>query len=64
VELYARGDAAVWATFAAAVSGTPVALHTEGLPKLDTDSDYLEHFNVPGILRAGGLAVAEKLAAR
>jgi hypothetical protein len=51
----------VWATFAAAIVKTPVALHLEQAPKLVTDSDYLTHFNVPGILRAGGLTVAEEL---
>jgi hypothetical protein len=63
VELYARADAATWATFAAAVSNVPVSLHLENAPKLVTDADYLTHFNVPGILRAGGLPVAERLAA-
>jgi hypothetical protein len=62
VEIYAQGDAAVWATFAAAIVKTPVALHLEDAPKLVTDADYLTHFPVPGILRAGGLAVAERLA--
>jgi hypothetical protein len=51
----------VWATFAAAIVKTPVALHLQDAPKLVTDADYLTHFNVPGILRAGGLAVAEEL---
>jgi dienelactone hydrolase len=63
VEIYARGDAAIWATFAAAVSRTPVTLHLENVPKLVTENDYLMHFNVPGILRAGGMQVAERLAA-
>jgi dienelactone hydrolase len=62
VEIYASGDAALWSTFAAAVSTTPVSLHLENVPDLAFDADYLEHFNVPGILRAGGLPVAEKLA--
>jgi dienelactone hydrolase len=62
VEIYAKGDAALWATFAAAVSRTPVSLHLEAVPKLATDADYLTHFDVPGILRAGGLPVAEHLA--
>jgi dienelactone hydrolase len=62
VEIYARGDAALWATFAAAVSRTRVTLHIENEPKLVSDDDYLIHFNVPGILRAGGLPVAERLA--
>jgi hypothetical protein len=62
VEIYAKGDAALWATFAAAVSRTPVSLHLEAVPKMATDADYLTHFDVPGILRAGGLPVAEHLA--
>jgi len=62
VEVYARGDAALWATFAAAVSYSPVALHLESVPKMAADGDYLTHFDVPGILRAGGLPVAERLA--
>ncbi len=61
VELFARGDAALWSMFAAAVSTIPISLHLEDVPKLTTDADYLEHFNVPGILRAGGLPVAVKL---
>jgi len=34
----------------------------EDTPSLASDADYLEHFNVPGILSAGGFAVAEQLA--
>jgi dienelactone hydrolase len=62
VEIYAKGDAALWATFAAAVSRIPVSLHLEDAPRLASDTDYLTHFDVPGILRAGGLPVAERLA--
>ena len=62
VDVFASGDAAVWAIFAAAVSSCPVSLHLEDVPRLKSNADYLEHFNVPGILRAGGEAVAEKLA--
>ena len=62
VDLFAQGDAAVWSIFAAAVSPIPVSLHLENVPKLATNADYLEHFNVPGILRAGGELLAERLA--
>jgi len=62
VDIYAEGDAAVWTVFAAAASAAPVALHVEKMPQLSSDADYVEHFNVPGILRAGGLPVAQKLA--
>jgi dienelactone hydrolase len=61
VEVYANGDAALWAKFAAAVSTIPVTLHLDGLPNLTSDADYLAHFNVAGILRAGGVEVAERL---
>jgi dienelactone hydrolase len=60
VDLYARGDAALWATFAAAVIHQPVSLHLEDVPQLTTDADYVQHFNVPGILRAGGLPAAQR----
>ena len=61
VDVYASGDAALWSTFAAAVRGVQVSLHLENVPKLTSDSDYVQHFNVPGILRAGGIATADKL---
>ena len=61
-DLFASGDAAVWCIFAAAVSPAAVSLHLENLPKLTSNGDYLEHFNVPGILRAGGEPMAERLA--
>jgi hypothetical protein len=38
-----------------------VPLHLENLPALASDADYVAHFNVPGILRAGGIATAERL---
>ena len=63
-DIYATGDAGVWATFAAALSDVGVSLHREGLPNLASDDDYVRHFNVPGVLRAGGFEVAEKLANR
>ena len=62
VDIFASGDAAVWATFAAAVSDIPVSLHTDSLAELHSNSDYVQHFNVPGVLRAGGLPVAQELA--
>jgi len=61
LDLYASGDAAVWSTFAVAVGGFPVSLHLENVPTLAINDDYVEHFNVPGILSAGGLPVAERL---
>ena len=64
VELYATGDAALWATFAAAVGDIPVDLHVDDVPEVNSNSDYVRHFNVPGILRAGGLPVGRDLASR
>jgi dienelactone hydrolase len=64
VDLYATGDGALWALFAAAITPFPVSLHLEKMPQLQSDAEYLEHFNVPGILRAGGVEAAEKLIPR
>ena len=61
-DIFAQGDAAVWSIFAAAVSDVRVSLQLKNVPKLMSNADYLEHFNVPGILRAGGEPVAESLA--
>jgi dienelactone hydrolase len=61
IDIYATGDAAIWATFAAAVSNIPVSLHLSETPALQSDADYLHHFNVPGILRAGGITTATML---
>jgi len=36
-------------------------LHLENVPALTSDADYLAHFNVAGILRAGGMATAQRL---
>jgi len=62
VEIFATGDAALWSAFAASVSNVPVSLNLEDVPKLTSNADYVEHFNVPGILRAGGVIIAEELA--
>lgn len=62
VEIFASGDAALWSTFAAAMTDIPVSLHVDSLPEVNSNSDYVRHFNVPGILRAGGLPVARVLA--
>ena len=61
VDVFARGDAGIWATFAVAATDLPVSLHASDVPSLTSDADYLRHFNVSGILRAGGLEAAEKL---
>lgn len=55
------GRAAVWATFAAAVSEVPVQLQAPLESFRGEDQDYLDLFFVPGIQRAGGLRAAEML---
>jgi dienelactone hydrolase len=61
-EVFGSGDAALWATFAAAVSDIPISLQVDNVPELNSNSDYVRHCNLPGILRAGGLPVAQELA--
>lgn len=61
VDIYATGDACIWATFAAAMTDVPVSLHLSDAPAIASDADYLKHFNVPGILRAGGITAANQL---
>jgi dienelactone hydrolase len=63
VEIYASGEAALWAVFAAAVSPVRISLQLENMPRMVGNTDYVEHFNVAGIMRAGGVEIAEKLAA-
>jgi hypothetical protein len=61
VEVFANGDAGVWAKFAVAICDLPVSLNVKDAPALTSNADYLRHFNVPGILRAGGLDAADSL---
>jgi hypothetical protein len=61
IALVGIGKAAVWATFAAAVSDVPVQLQAPlGTFKGD-DQDFIDNFFVPGIQRAGGLRAAQML---
>jgi dienelactone hydrolase len=55
------GKAAVWATFAAAVSEVPVRLRAPLGSFKGEDQDYIDNFFVPGIQRAGGLRAADIL---
>jgi dienelactone hydrolase len=64
VKIHASGDAALWALFADAVLDAPVEQVTENMPELRSDEDYLQHFNVPGIERAGGVEVARQFSAK
>ncbi len=63
VDLYATGDATLWSIFAAAIVPWNVNMHLENKPVLPSDEEYLVHFDVPGIERAGGLPIAELLVA-
>ena len=63
MEIFASGDTGLWATFAAAVVPWHVDLHLDNTTQLSSDADYLAHFNVPGVERAGGLPMAVQLAA-
>jgi hypothetical protein len=38
-----------------------MSLHVERVPTLETNADYVGHFNVAGILRAGGFPAAMTL---
>jgi hypothetical protein len=62
--LMGTGKAAVWCTFAAAVAGEPVNLEVDLGQFTGTDQDFIDHFFVPGIQRAGGLRAALALVHR
>jgi dienelactone hydrolase len=54
------GAAGTWCLFAAAVAGNDTTVFTDGrFP--ESDADYLEHFYLPGLQRAGGVAAARRL---
>lgn len=55
------GKAAVWATFAAAVSAHPVKLQAPLGAFAGSDVDFTTSFFVPGIQRAGGLQAAQRV---
>jgi dienelactone hydrolase len=62
ISIIGIGKAAVWATFAAAVSEVPVQLRAPLGSFKGDDQDFIDNFFVPGIQRAGGLRAAEILA--
>jgi hypothetical protein len=63
VDIYTDGKSAWWAEFAAALAPkeVPLSLHTPSGSLVDSEAAYLNDFNVPGILRAGGLRTADRL---
>jgi dienelactone hydrolase len=62
--LYGRGKAAVWCTFAAAVSPERITLRAPAGDFRGADDDFLRDFNVPLVQRAGGWGAALALAAK
>ncbi len=63
IRLVGLEKAAVWATFAAALSEAPLVLEAPLGGFRGTDDDFLRDFFVPGIQRAGGLAAAQRILA-
>jgi dienelactone hydrolase len=61
VTLIGLGKASVWATFAAAVTTTPVKLQAPLGGFRGEDQDFVNGFFVPGIQRAGGLRAAQMI---
>ena len=55
LRLAARGKAAIWARFAAAVAPVPVAVEGALEGFTGQDQEFIDQFFVPGIQRAGGL---------
>jgi hypothetical protein len=64
IRLIGLESAAVWATFAAAVSDVPVALEADLGTFRGEDQDFLNGFFIPGIQRAGGLEAVKRILAR
>lgn len=58
IELVGFNGAGVWCLFAAAVAPLPVRLQADLHSFRGADEDFLRHFFVPGIQRAGGLEAA------
>lgn len=54
VELVGLGDAGIWTQFAAAIAPIPLTSRSPATGSQGTDQDFLQHFFVPGIQRAGG----------
>ena len=62
VNLIGLGKAGVWSYFARALAGHGVNLASDLMEfRTDTDSDYLERLNVPGLRRAGDFKAAAVL---
>lgn len=64
IVLIGLGDAAVWCMFAAALARAPVRLRANLDRFSGTDSDFIRHFFIPGIQRAGGFTAAQRLVSK
>lgn len=64
ITLVGLGRAAVWATFAAAVTKPPLKLQAPLGDFKGEDQDFVNGFFVPGVQRAGGLRAAQMLIRR
>ena len=61
VELAATGDAAIWASYAAALAPIKIKLNADTSAFHGTDAEFLQHFPVPGIQYAGGWDAVTRL---
>ncbi len=64
LEVAAAGNARYWALFAAAAGRTPVKLAFDATGLAGTEDVLAKDFFVPGLLRAGGVEAARRLAAK
>jgi hypothetical protein len=60
-ELIASGDAMIWGLFAAAVDPNPVQFDASVVSATGSDAELKDHFFVPGIQHAGGVAAARAI---
>jgi len=63
LQVTGTGNAAVWATFAAAVAPVPVTVAGPPADFAGRDQDFIDQFFVPGIQRAGGWEAVQRILA-
>lgn len=61
IELRATGDAAIWATLAAAVADAPLALKADPVSLTGSEDEMLARYFIPGLARVGGWKAATSL---
>ncbi|MBX9601764.1 MAG: hypothetical protein K2X35_12195 [Bryobacteraceae bacterium] len=62
VRIVAEGEAGPWAVIAAAIAPEPVRVVADA--GVFRDEDYVKHFFVPGLQRAGGMETARRILGR